>query len=116
MGDYYSALLNAIGDLTAAGAQSRRSLYERAQAALLTELVSRSPLPSPVEIDQENRSLADAIRRIELEFGRMIGEDGLARSRDILLKVLATKQPRHFAYAGFAKSESSSVSDLVDLL
>ena len=116
MGDYYSALLSAIGDLNEAGAQSRRSLYERAQATLLAELVSQSPRPSPDQIDQENRLLADAIRRIESEFGSMIGEDGFARSRDILLKVLAAKRPRNFAYGGFAKSESSSVSELVDLL
>lgn len=117
MNDYYSALLNAIGALDDADAQSRRSLYERAQTMMLGELARQTPPPNALQIDEEFRSLANAIRKIESEFCRIIDEDGFARSRDILLKVLAAMPPRRSPAGTTSKKvDHRNVVELVELL
>ena len=117
MNDYYAALLNAIGGLDDAGAQSRRSLYERAQTMLLGKLARRTPPPNALQIDEEFRSLANAIRKIESEFSRIIDEDCFARSRDILLKVLAAMPPRNSPAGTIStKVDHRTVVELVELL
>ncbi len=77
--DYYSMLLEAIGNLNEAGA-NLVALFMAGPNHDAAELTRRSPRPSALEIDEEFRSLQKAIQRIEAEFSRMLDEDGFARS------------------------------------
>lgn len=83
---------------------------------MLAELTRRSPRPSALEIDEEFRSLAKAIQRIEAEFSRMLDEDGFARSRDMLLKVLAGMPENKLSVGELSASGDLAVRRMVELL
>src|SRR6266404_5380778 len=76
MADYYPLIARAIAGLDpSAPGESRRSLYERARAALIAQLRSVQPPLSESEITRERLSLEEAVRKVESEAAQ--------RARDI---------------------------------
>src|SRR6266404_5373110 len=68
MADYYPLIARAIAGLDpSAPGESRRSLYERARAALIAQLRSVQPPLSESEITRERLSLEEAVRKVESE-------------------------------------------------
>jgi hypothetical protein len=68
MADYYPLIARAIAGLDpSAPGESRRALYERARAALITQLRSVEPPLSESEITRERLSLEEAVRKVESE-------------------------------------------------
>src|SRR5271168_4510080 len=68
MADYYPLIARAIAGLDpSAPGESRRALYERARAALITQLRSVDPPLSESEITRERLSLEEAVRKVESE-------------------------------------------------
>jgi hypothetical protein len=68
MADYYPLIARAIAGLDpSAPGESRRALYERARAALITQLRSVQPPLSESEITRERLSLEEAVRKVESE-------------------------------------------------
>ncbi len=76
MADYYELISKAVAGLDpAAPSESRRALYERAQAALLVELRAITPPFTEAEITRERLALEEAVRRVE--------DEALRRARDV---------------------------------
>jgi hypothetical protein len=74
MADYYPLIVRAIAGLGAnTPGESRRALYERARAALISQLRSVEPALSESEITGERLALEEAIRSVEDEVGRKQG-------------------------------------------
>lgn len=69
MADYYPLLARAIGGLPDRSEPGRRVVYERARRALLTQLRNANPPLRDEDIEREQRSLEEAIYRLEREFG-----------------------------------------------
>src|SRR5438552_7215458 len=68
MSDYYPLIARAIAGLDpSAPGESRRALYERARAALISQLRSVQPPLSESEITRERLSLEEAVRKVESE-------------------------------------------------
>src|SRR5579859_2355271 len=68
MADYYPLIARAIAGLDPnAPGESRRALYERARAALISQLRSVQPPLSESEITRERLSLEEAVRKVESE-------------------------------------------------
>src|SRR5438552_18661343 len=68
MSDYYPRIAGAIAGLDpSAPGESRRALYERARAALISQLRSVQPPLSESEITRERLSLEEAVRKVESE-------------------------------------------------
>src|SRR5713101_6910574 len=68
MADYYPLIARAISGLDpSAPGESRRALYERARAALISQLRSVQPPLSESEITRERLSLEEAVRKVESE-------------------------------------------------
>src|ERR1700754_2844502 len=75
MADYYPLIARAIAGLDpSAPGESRRALYERARAALITQLRSVEPPLSESEITRERLSLEEAVRKVESEAAQRAGE------------------------------------------
>jgi hypothetical protein len=68
MADYYPLITKAVAGLDPdAPGESRRALYERARAALLTQLRAVDPPFTEAEITRERLALEEAVRRVEGE-------------------------------------------------
>src|ERR1700744_5164643 len=68
MADYYPLIARAISGLDpSAPGESRRALYGRARAALISQLRSVQPPLSESEITRERLSLEEAVRKVESE-------------------------------------------------
>ena len=66
MADYYELIAKAVASLDPdAPSESRRALYERAQAALLGKLRTTTPPFTEAEITRERLALEEAVRRVE---------------------------------------------------
>ncbi len=70
MADYYPLIARAVAGLERNTGDARRSLYERARAALLAQLRSVSPGLSESDITRERLALEEAIRKVEAEAAR----------------------------------------------
>src|SRR5262249_47808228 len=87
MADYYPLIARAIAGLDpSAPGESRRALYERARAALISQLRSVQPPLSESEITRERLSLEEAVRKGESEAAQRArearsGGGGAAASR-----------------------------------
>ena len=84
MADYYPLIARAIAGLDpSAPGESRRALYERARAALISQLRSVQPPLSESEITRERLSLEEAVRKVESEAAQRAREarSGGASSR-----------------------------------
>jgi hypothetical protein len=67
MADYHPLIARAVESLDNNTGEARRGLYERARAALVTQLRSIEPALSEADITRERLALEDAIRKVEAE-------------------------------------------------
>jgi hypothetical protein len=67
MADYYPLIAKAVDRLSESSAEARSSVYERARAALVTQLGTLDPPLPAAEIERERRDLDAAILRLERE-------------------------------------------------
>jgi hypothetical protein len=67
MADYHPLITRAVEGLANSTAEARRTLYERARAALVAQLRGIDPPLSEAEITRERLALEDAIRKVEAE-------------------------------------------------
>lgn len=67
MADYHPLITRAVEGLANNTAEGRRTLYERARAALVAQLRGIDPPLSEAEITRERLALEDAIRKVEGE-------------------------------------------------
>jgi hypothetical protein len=70
MTDYQPLIARAIEGLGKSTGEARRTLYERARSALVTQLRSVEPTLSESEITRERLSLEEAIRKVEADAAR----------------------------------------------
>ena len=67
MADYHPLMARAVEGLGISTGEGRRALYERARAALVTQLRGIDPPLSEADITRERLALEDAIRKAESE-------------------------------------------------
>lgn len=67
MADYYPLISRAIAGLTDATPALRRSLYDRARTALISQLENATPPLGAAHIERERAELEAAIARVEIE-------------------------------------------------
>src|SRR5476649_1993248 len=67
MADYHPLIARAVDGLGSSSGEARRSLYERARAALVAQLRAIEPALSEADITRERLALEDAIRKVEAE-------------------------------------------------
>ena len=70
MADYYSIMVNAVSALDWNTRDARRQLYERARAALITQMRGTTPPLGQSDILAARISLEEAIGRVEAEARR----------------------------------------------
>src|SRR5215475_13482414 len=70
MTDYQPLIARAVEGLGKSTGEARRTLYERARSALVTQLRSVEPALSESEITRERLSLEEAIRKVEADAAR----------------------------------------------
>jgi len=70
MTDYHPLITRAVEGLDKSTGEARRALYERARAALVTQLRAIQPPLSESDITRERLALEDAIRKVEAEAAR----------------------------------------------
>jgi hypothetical protein len=70
MTDYHPLIARAVEGLDKSTGEARRSLYERARTALVTQLRAIQPPLSESDITRERLALEDAIRKVEAEAAR----------------------------------------------
>src|SRR5260370_42366444 len=70
MADYYPLIARAVAALDKNTGEARRTIYERARAALVGQLRSVTPALDESDITRERLSLEEAIRKIEAESAR----------------------------------------------
>jgi hypothetical protein len=75
MTDYHPLIARAVEGLERSTGEARRSLYERARNALVTQLRSVDPPLSESEITKERLALEDAIRKVEADAARKARAD-----------------------------------------
>jgi hypothetical protein len=67
MADYHPLIARAVEGLGTGSGEARRALYERARAALVSQLRGIDPPLSEADITRERLALEDAIRKVEAE-------------------------------------------------
>lgn len=70
MAEYHAVLKRAISSLPDNSGAARRAVYQRARAALVSQLKSYDPPLSPSQVTAEQLQLEDAIRKVEAEAAR----------------------------------------------
>ncbi|MBM1172901.1 histidine kinase [Microvirga arabica] len=75
MADYYPLIARAVEGLPEQNADKRHAVYERARTALIAQLRSLNPPLSEAEIQQESRSLDEAIAKVEADYAPPAGFD-----------------------------------------
>ena len=67
MADYYPLIARAVGGLDKNTGENRRALYDRARAALVSQLRGVEPALDETDITRERLALEEAIRKVEAE-------------------------------------------------
>ena len=67
MADYYALIDRAVGGLDRNTGEHRRALYDRARAALVSQLRGVQPALDETDITRERLALEEAIRKVEAE-------------------------------------------------
>jgi hypothetical protein len=94
MADYYPLISKAVAGLNPdAPSESRRALYERAQAALLVQLRTTNPPFTEAEIMHERLALEDAVRRVEEEAAQRAREARAPTLSDLVAAAYDTGNP-----------------------
>jgi len=75
MADYYPLIARAVEGLPEQSRDQRHAVYERARTALIAQLRNLNPPLSETEIQQEGRSLDEAITRVEADYAAAGGAD-----------------------------------------
>ena len=70
MADYYPLIARAVGGLDKNTGENRRALYDRARAALVSQLRGVQPALDETDITRERLALEEAIRKVEAEAAR----------------------------------------------
>ncbi len=81
MTDYYVVLKRAVGGLEHEAPDVRRSIYDKARAALLGQLKAITPPLTTAEISKQRLELEEAIRRVEREAAMTAAGPSPARVR-----------------------------------
>ena len=81
MTDYYVVLKRAVGGLEHEAPDVRRSIYDKARAALLGQLKAITPPLTTSEISKQRLELEEAIRRVEREAAMTAAGPSPARVR-----------------------------------
>jgi hypothetical protein len=81
MADYYPLISRAVAGLEKNNGENRRSVYERARAALIAQLRGVTPALPEGDITRERLALEEAIRKVEAEAARAFAQAS-SRSRD----------------------------------
>src|ERR1700734_25297 len=81
MTDYQPLIARAVEGLRKSTGEARRSLYERARSALVTQLRSVDPPLSESDITRERLSLEEAIRKVEADAARKARMETRSESR-----------------------------------
>lgn len=81
MTDYYAVLKRAVGGLEHESVDVRRSIYDKARAALLGQLKAITPPLGMDEISRQRLELEEAIRRVEREAAVTAAGPSPARAR-----------------------------------
>jgi hypothetical protein len=95
MADYYPLIARAVEGLSEQTSDKRHAVYERARTALIAQLRSLNPPLSEAEIQQESRSLDEAIARVEADHTPPAGFDA-----DAFSTMLADEPPAQPAPEG----------------
>ena len=88
MADYYPLIARAVAGLDKNTGDARRTLYERARAALVAQLRGVTPALDESDVPRERLSLEEAIRKVEGESARQ------STSRSETARVKAPEFPR----------------------
>ncbi|QRM28856.1 histidine kinase [Microvirga sp. VF16] len=75
MADYYPLIARAVEGLPEQTPDKRHAVYERARTALIAQLRSLDPPLTEAEIQQEGRSLDEAITKVEADYTAPAGFD-----------------------------------------
>ncbi|HUL87998.1 MAG TPA: hypothetical protein VLU23_07440 [Pseudolabrys sp.] len=67
MADYYPLISRAVSGLDRSTGENRRALYDRARAALVSQLRGVQPALDETDITRERLALEEAIRKVEAE-------------------------------------------------
>ena len=90
MAEYYPLISRAVGGLSDNSGENRRALYDRARAALISQLRGASPSLDEAQITRERLALEDAIRRVEADTAKaeqsVAAGDGKPSLRDQVLR------------------------------
>src|SRR6266699_6895055 len=70
MADYYPLIARAVAGLDKNTGDARRTLYERARAALVAQLRSVTPALDESDVTRERLALEEAIRKVEADSAR----------------------------------------------
>jgi hypothetical protein len=89
MADYYPLIARAVAGLDRNTGEARRTLYERARAALVAQLRGVTPALNESDVTRERLALEEAIRKVEAESARQT-----ASRVDAASKVKAPEFPR----------------------
>jgi hypothetical protein len=108
MADYHPLVARAVEGLEDNTGEARRSLYERARAALVAQLRGVTPALSESDITRERLALEEAIRKIEAEQAR---KARLERAAEAPREPPAPKAPEPVATEEPAPPESPEPSE-----
>src|SRR5512137_2044212 len=75
MADYYPLIARAVGGLDKNTGENRRALYDRARAALVSQLRGVEPALDETDITRERLALEEAIRKVETEAAKRARTD-----------------------------------------
>src|SRR5262249_31280048 len=75
MADYYALIDRAVGGLDRNTGEHRRALYDRARAALVSQLRGVHPALDETDITRERLALEEAIRKVEAETAKRTRAD-----------------------------------------
>jgi hypothetical protein len=89
MADYYPLIARAVAGLDRNTGEARRTLYERARAALVAQLRGVTPALNESDVTRERLALEEAIRKVEAESARQT-----ASRIDTAVKVKVPEFPR----------------------
>ncbi|MDR1828791.1 MAG: hypothetical protein LBR29_10705 [Methylobacteriaceae bacterium] len=92
MADYYPLLVRALENIANPRPETRRKVYEKVQAALLTQLRSAQPPLSETDILRECQALDDAVLAVEQQYQAMYVESAPQTGYDAL-----SAQPGYYA-------------------
>jgi hypothetical protein len=113
MADFYPLIARAVARLTDTSNETRQALYERARAALLTQLHDVTPPLSKADIVFQRLALEEAIRKVEAETIRYVSYSSKALNQIKPPQSPAAGKPAAIASSLSAKSRprpSASVS------